>query len=408
MPSRSTWVLLVEDRFGAVSDEVSLDAGQVIVGRSRQCDIVLPSENVSRRHARLVVEGGRLRVEDLGASNGVWLNDQRVPGSADLAEGDSLRVGDYHLRVRGGRRAEDRVVHARLVGRSPGVQQQSLELTSGTVLVGRGRDCGLVLVDPSVSRVHARLLSRPDGAVLVEDVGSANGLFVNDTRVKVWQLSAGDRVRFGNVEFVVDLPGSGTVQTPALTGRLRAFLSRAWPWLVAGTGLAVLVVVLAVALPRLRAPSGDAGARPPATPVPVEPASAPAPPAADTLARARDLLAARHLEEARIEVAALLRSDPANVDAMQLSNRLDLERMAAEALGGADAALAEGRYEAAIQALFSVPPDSGYAGDAKARLRTVRPSLEQSRDQACAGRGARGVPCLRLKALLGKVEAASR
>ncbi|MFQ5948756.1 MAG: FHA domain-containing protein, partial [Acidimicrobiia bacterium] len=53
---------------------------------------------VSRRHARFTVEGGRLWVEDLGSTNGTYVNRQRK-ARAELAAGDEVIVGRFHLVV---------------------------------------------------------------------------------------------------------------------------------------------------------------------------------------------------------------------------------------------------------------------------------------------------------------------
>jgi pSer/pThr/pTyr-binding forkhead associated (FHA) protein len=62
-----------------------------------------------------------------------------------------------------------------------------------------GREgCDIVLADPEVSRVHARI-REVDAAPAVEDLGSTNGILVNGQRVTgITVLSGGDQVRFGN------------------------------------------------------------------------------------------------------------------------------------------------------------------------------------------------------------------
>ncbi len=414
MASRPSWTLVIEDRFGTVTDEFVFDAGELVIGRSRQCDIVLPSENVSRRHACVRIEDGHLFVEDVGSSNGVWFDGLRLQGPQELRDGDVVKVGDFQLRVKGSREGqEERVVHARLIGRSPGAMNQSLEVVAATTLVGRGRDCGLVLIDPSVSRVHARIVVRPDGAILVEDVGSANGLFVNDTRVKVWQLSGGERVRFGNVEFVVSLPGIGTTETPVPGLRVRP--RRVLPWVGGIAMLAAALVVLIVLVPRLMVPEGNPPPPNPQAPAVQAPAAAapplagedavPAPlPAATALEKARGLLAARRLDEAQVAVDAVRKADPANVEAVQLANRLQVEQAAAKGLAEADKALAENRSDDAVRGLLAIPVVSLCDADARARLRGLLPLLARDRDKACAGRGAAAVPCILKKSLLVKVE----
>jgi hypothetical protein len=72
--------------------------------------------------------------------------------------------------------------------------------------IGRNRDCDLCLTDLSVSRRHAQLVRREDAWIL-SDLGSRNGTRLNGWLVREpVQLSAGDRVDFGSVAFVVQAP----------------------------------------------------------------------------------------------------------------------------------------------------------------------------------------------------------
>lgn len=79
------------------------------------------------------------------------------------------------------------------------------------LLIGRDPQSHVVLSEPSVSRRHAQLAMRDDEVVL-EDLGSAVGTFVNDQRVNIQVLQDGDRVRFGRrVEFEVVSDASATL-----------------------------------------------------------------------------------------------------------------------------------------------------------------------------------------------------
>jgi serine/threonine protein kinase len=69
-------------------------------------------------------------------------------------------------------------------------------ITGDSVMVGRDRTCSIVLSHPAVSRRHARITLTGTVPVL-EDLQSANGTYVNNTRVDRVQLKAGDVVRFG-------------------------------------------------------------------------------------------------------------------------------------------------------------------------------------------------------------------
>ena len=63
-----------------------------VIGRSRECDLVLDDPNVSRRHAELRREDGGWAVRDLGSTNGIKLNDRRSRGGR-LSPGDEITLG---------------------------------------------------------------------------------------------------------------------------------------------------------------------------------------------------------------------------------------------------------------------------------------------------------------------------
>jgi pSer/pThr/pTyr-binding forkhead associated (FHA) protein len=99
-PDISMWVL----RSGATCDAggltFRLSAGSVrTVGRAVRADFIVDAALVSRVHCRLTAdERDHLRVEDLGSTNGTFVNDRRVR-QAVLAPGDRLRVGPVELVV---------------------------------------------------------------------------------------------------------------------------------------------------------------------------------------------------------------------------------------------------------------------------------------------------------------------
>ena len=75
---------------------VVLGSQGAVLGRSRECDVVLSDENVSRRHAEVRPSGGSWIVRDLGSTNGVKVNGRRIDrGSAgqSLKNGDRIELG---------------------------------------------------------------------------------------------------------------------------------------------------------------------------------------------------------------------------------------------------------------------------------------------------------------------------
>jgi pSer/pThr/pTyr-binding forkhead associated (FHA) protein len=74
--------------------EHHLPSQSAVIGRALECDVVITSKSVSREHTRIRREGRRWFVEDLGSTNGTYLNGERVTGSLTLLDGDDLKVGD--------------------------------------------------------------------------------------------------------------------------------------------------------------------------------------------------------------------------------------------------------------------------------------------------------------------------
>jgi pSer/pThr/pTyr-binding forkhead associated (FHA) protein len=73
---------------------------------------------------------------------------------------------------------------------------ETFPLDADRVTVGRSPECDIFLDDVTVSRRHA-VLSRRDGAYVLEDEGSLNGTFVNRRRVESAELSDGDELQIG-------------------------------------------------------------------------------------------------------------------------------------------------------------------------------------------------------------------
>jgi Protein of unknown function (DUF3662)/FHA domain len=146
-------------------------------------EIRLPASDLPRTQGRGFPGRPRLLVSGPGAQ-GV----QAAPGVAMAADGD----GD----------------------------QRTYELQTPVTLLGRGTDCDLRLVDPGVSRHHAELRVENDQVVLV-DLGSTNGTFVNGQPVRRVALSDGTRISLGRTTLIFrqdpltdqDGQGSGHART---------------------------------------------------------------------------------------------------------------------------------------------------------------------------------------------------
>jgi hypothetical protein len=96
---------------GAPSKIVVLDAdggrvsthkltGTIQIGRGKQCEIQPDDTYVSQVHARISNRNGSWVVEDLGSTNGTYLNQRKVSGPTGISPGDRIRIGKTVLEVR--------------------------------------------------------------------------------------------------------------------------------------------------------------------------------------------------------------------------------------------------------------------------------------------------------------------
>jgi hypothetical protein len=69
-----------------------------LIGRSRECDIVIDDSNVSRRHAEISPSGQSWLIQDLGSTNGVRVNGRHVDGPHPLDSGDRVELGTVDVR----------------------------------------------------------------------------------------------------------------------------------------------------------------------------------------------------------------------------------------------------------------------------------------------------------------------
>jgi pSer/pThr/pTyr-binding forkhead associated (FHA) protein/predicted Ser/Thr protein kinase len=188
---------------------------------------------ISRRHAQ-VSRGadGRLTIEDLGSANGTFVNGERISARRTLDPGDVVRVGQTVLQVTdvassathqvlqpAGGPAGDRPDVAAEVGEellvtagaAPG-RRLALgdEFVIGRAVKGEGELGG----DRELSRRHARVARDAGGRLTIEDLGSANGTFVNGERVRARQvLKVGDSIRVGRT--TLQLTDAGQAPAPA-------------------------------------------------------------------------------------------------------------------------------------------------------------------------------------------------
>ncbi|MEC7947912.1 MAG: FHA domain-containing protein [Myxococcota bacterium] len=221
----SRQVELVVRRPGQPERRMILGPGVTHLGRAEDNDLVLPDIGVSRRHARIVVEGETFRFEDLGSGNGSFYNGNQVETQA-LSDGDEVVIEPFTLTFRvqaavslmGPSLEDDETLRAppmdafagapaRLVTLAGHRLSSAYPLGGAPVALGRSEARDIVLYDPAASRNHAVVELRAEG-FWARDFGSANGTYVNGQRVTEHPLAAGDVLRIGSTEFRFETMGS--------------------------------------------------------------------------------------------------------------------------------------------------------------------------------------------------------
>ena len=211
------------------------------LGRSSECTIVFSGEDagvVSSLHVEIRYGAAGWLLTDLGSLNGTFLNGRRVTGAALLKAGDVIGLSETGPRIavaalaerptatipehRGTDTLPERLPerHTPREARAYGVTL--LDAATGRrheargvrIRLGRGRECEVHAVpssDTIVSRVHAELSVGPSGALVIRDVGSANGTFLNGERVVApIPIRLGDRIMLGQGGPVLVVDGMGT------------------------------------------------------------------------------------------------------------------------------------------------------------------------------------------------------
>lgn len=157
--------------------QIEVLTDHVVVGKSRQCDVVLPDDSVSRQHVEIRREGDDYRVTDRGSTNGTFIGNARVTDGF-LKPGDVLGVGKVQLRfVPRDARAEilpsDQESFGEVLGRSLAMRRvfgvlERVAQTDVTILVegetGTGKDL--------IARAVHRASSRAEGPYVVVDCGA--------------------------------------------------------------------------------------------------------------------------------------------------------------------------------------------------------------------------------------------
>lgn len=209
---------------------VDLKRGVNKVGSATGNEILLMAPGIASHHCDVHFDGQTATIKVVNATNSVALNGRQVMADAAIKPGDIVLFGKIGARVlagtapasaagngggahAGNKEAEAEDGRTRVRQALPrymlrGVSGSTFGKTFaiyGVMTIGRSAECDISIPADEISRTHAKVQVMPDG-ISVEDLGSANGTFINDKRVHNGLAKHGDVLRLDTVRFQVFAP----------------------------------------------------------------------------------------------------------------------------------------------------------------------------------------------------------
>ena len=241
----------------------TLEEGVARVGTASDCTIVLAAPGVAAHHAEIETRAGQTVVRALDASAPTVLNGRQITQETPLKPGDLVLFARVGCRVSSdrpavatapppsARKSADEAARTRVRNTLPkymlrGVSGATFGKTfalTGSMVIGRQADSDIPVPAEEISRHHARLQVTADG-VLVEDMNSANGTFINDKRVQNGLLKPGEELRLDTVRFMLVAPGMDAKQQATAA---RAEPAKAETKSGGGNAIAIVIAIVVIA-----------------------------------------------------------------------------------------------------------------------------------------------------------------
>lgn len=231
-------------------------SGEWSIGRHPDSDVVINDPKASRRHGLLTAEDGNFFIEDLGTGNGTRISGVSIPANTRIAvkEDDVIEIGSLELTVVESSSAEDTPEDVSpegkvgvLTGLSGGVEGKVFAIGEEPLLIGRLPVCQVRIDEPQSSRIHTEVSGDKAGFSL-KDLGSSNGTFLNEEKVRRSAIRHGDVIRVGDHKFSFNLVDEDEAPQPESAVVTHAPAKAAGGRSVASFGCSTSAAVLTSAL----------------------------------------------------------------------------------------------------------------------------------------------------------------
>ena len=175
------------------------------VGRKAANDFILDSPSAADLQFTIAAQGDQLLLKNRVEGTRIEVNGKPIASRCPLREGDRIRVADLELEVIDPKKQSpsEREVKTdwSLKANNTALNNRVFPLSEVT-LVGRANECDISMAVAHLSRRHAELRVI-DGLLYVNDLGSANGTYINSKKVTEARVRRGDELRFDTLSFGV-------------------------------------------------------------------------------------------------------------------------------------------------------------------------------------------------------------
>ncbi|MBQ49127.1 MAG: GGDEF domain-containing protein [Zetaproteobacteria bacterium] len=217
---KSTNACLIQYSGTNLGKRFTLEKVEMIVGRSPQATIVINEQSVSRQHAKCCLNNNQVEIEDLGSSNGTFVNDQRISSRHALKNGDILRLGAVLFKFFT-HDSNENLFHDKIY--------RMANIDFGTQTFNKKYLLEALATEYKIARTYTRPLSTIyfdlDHFKKVNDTygHSAGDFILKEISVLVKGIIRKDDIfcRFGGEEFVILLPNTGSNKSFELAERIR-------------------------------------------------------------------------------------------------------------------------------------------------------------------------------------------
>lgn len=197
--------------------DVWLVEPSVLIGADAACQVMLKEDGIKPRHADIQIKGNQLTLVNLADDANLKINGKACNKQATLNVGDKIAIAGMQVLIvdpKDERKAPADVQASSGWAIRPNHSALANKIYSinGDTVVGRATECDLSFSVSHMSRKHAQL-SIVNGQLMVKDLESANGTFVNGKQVQESKLQKGDELRLDTLSFTVIGPGGDSDKT---------------------------------------------------------------------------------------------------------------------------------------------------------------------------------------------------